>query len=160
MFVAAYDELFNKLDKSLLSRIVAISASGQQHGSVYWKTGAGEILENLNSSRSLQEQLKSAFSKQNSPIWMDSSTTEICKALQSAVGGPDSLTNETGSTAYERFTVHQIIKFGEENTDDWKSTERISLISSFAISLLIGKFASIDYSDGSGRELNLYFFLL
>ena len=47
MFVAAFDALFNKLDGSLLKQIRAVSASGQQHGSVYWSAGASDTLQHL-----------------------------------------------------------------------------------------------------------------
>jgi len=57
MFVAAFDALFDKLDKSLLQRVAAVSASGQQHGSVYWATGASKTLARLNSTKCLKDQL-------------------------------------------------------------------------------------------------------
>ena len=51
MFLKAYDELFEKFDKKILSKIYGISASGQQHGSVYWKSGSLEQLSNLDGSK-------------------------------------------------------------------------------------------------------------
>ena len=80
MFVAAIDKLLEKIDSKLLKRVRSgrfpnwcllligsliyrpasiwkpdpVSASGQQHGTVYWKTGAGEILKNLNPEKCLQ----------------------------------------------------------------------------------------------------------
>ncbi|CAG5090570.1 Oidioi.mRNA.OKI2018_I69.PAR.g12651.t1.cds [Oikopleura dioica] len=83
---------------------------------------------------------------------MDSSTSEYCKKMESAYGGKMQLAAATGSSAYERFTIHQISKFAEENPDDYKNTERISLISSFAVSLFLGDYAPIDFSDGSGMN--------
>ena len=151
MFLKAYDELFEKFDKKILSKIHGISASGQQHGSVYWKSGSLEQLSNLDGSKTLLQQLENSFSKKNSPIWMDSSTTDICKDLQSALGGAQKLSDLTGSSAYERFTIHQIIKFAKENPKDWAETDRVQLISNFSVSLLAGLFAPIDYSDGSGK---------
>jgi xylulokinase len=38
---------------------------------------------------------------------MDSSTTDECRALEEAVGGPLALAEITGSRAYERFTGNQ-----------------------------------------------------
>jgi hypothetical protein len=52
-------------------RVVGLSGSGQQHGSVYWREGAGEILtHHLQPSLSLHEQLevKSDCCKQESSI--------------------------------------------------------------------------------------------
>ena len=74
---------------------------------------------------------------------MDSSTSEYCKKMESAYGGKMQLAAATGSSAYERFTIHQISKFAEEKPDDYKNTERISLISSFAVSLFLGDYAPV-----------------
>lgn len=60
----------------------------QQHGTVYWQTGAEELLKSLNPDSFLHTQLTSAFSVASSPVWMDSSTTEQCRQLEEAVGGP------------------------------------------------------------------------
>ena len=80
MFVAAIDKLFGKIDSELIKRVrsggfswfwlgrtlrapigsapswksIQVSASGQQHGTVYWKNGAREILKNLDPAKSLQ----------------------------------------------------------------------------------------------------------
>ena len=51
----------------------------QQHGSVYWKNCAKSALENLDSNLSLHEQLANQFSVTDSPIWMDSSTSAVCR---------------------------------------------------------------------------------
>ena len=81
--------------------------SSQQHGSVYWRCGSNEMLAGLNPGKFLHDQLASFFSLLDSPIWMDSSTTDECQALEDAVGGPLALADITGSRAYERFTGNQ-----------------------------------------------------
>jgi sugar (pentulose or hexulose) kinase len=60
---------------------------------------------------------------------------------------------ETGSRAFERFTGPQIKKIYEEQEDIYCATERISLVSSFMASLLVGNYAAIDHSDGAGMNL-------
>jgi len=153
MFVKAVDTLFGKLKTTnLLTRVKSISASGQQHGTVYWKSGSKTILANLDHSKSLESQLSSTFSKSNCPIWMDSSTKEVCEKLTKSVGGPKNLVELTGSAAYERFSINQIFKFSSENPEAYAQTERVELISSFVISLLAGSPAPIDWADGSGMN--------
>ena len=41
-------------------QIVAISGSGQQHGSVYWKSGARQVLQKLQAAQTLEAQLTGA----------------------------------------------------------------------------------------------------
>ncbi len=155
MWVAALDLLFERLqrDRFPFGAVTAVSASGQQHGSVYWKKGARKRLKSLRPDRTLREQLEAAFAVEGSPIWMDSSTTAECRAREMALGGPQAVADVTGSRAYERFTGNQIAKIAREQPDAYEATERISLVSSFMASLLIGDYAPIDLSDGSGMNL-------
>lgn len=155
MWVKALDILMDKLQISGadFGKVVAVSGSGQQHGTVYWQKGAEKALQNLDHSNFLHTQLASCFSINESPVWMDSSTTEYCKRLEDSVGGPEKLAEITGSKAYERFSGPQIAKIAEMKPVAYENTERISLVSSFACSLFLGKYSPIDFSDGSGMNL-------
>ncbi|KAJ3017458.1 hypothetical protein HKX48_003527 [Thoreauomyces humboldtii] len=156
MWVEALDLLLEKLRKAdfPFERVAGVSGCGQQHGSVYWRKGAETLLQDLDPSRSLFEQLgATAFTTLRSPIWQDSSTGEECRVLEDAVGGPGRLAEITGSSAYERFTGSQIMKFARGSSDLYEETERISLVSSFLASLLVGGYAPIEASDGSGMNL-------
>ncbi|KAL0439434.1 UNVERIFIED_CONTAM: Xylulose kinase [Sesamum latifolium] len=155
MWVEALDLIFQRLEKSKLEfgKIAAVSGSGQQHGSVYWKNGSSRILSSLDPKKPLADQLGDAFSLKESPIWMDSSTTEQCKAIEKAVGGAMELSKLTGSRAYERFTGPQIRRIFQTQPESYSNTERISLVSSFMASLLTGSYAAIDHTDGAGMNL-------
>jgi len=133
-----------------LSEITAISGSGQQHGSVYLNNTWLEKLASLKPNKGLPGQLKDVFSRQNSPIWMDTSTVVECEEIEAAV---PSIARLTGSTATMRFTGPQIKKFYKTEEENYKKTETIHLVSSFMASLLIGKNAGIDHADGSGMNL-------
>ncbi|XP_056594582.1 xylulose kinase isoform X1 [Triplophysa dalaica] len=155
MWVKALDVLLKKMKDSGFdfSRVRAISGSGQQHGSVYWRTGAKQTLNHLDPKQPLNIILQKCFSVRDSPVWMDSSTSEQCQCLEAAVGGAQNLADITGSRAYERFTGNQISKMYRLKPSEYSETERISLVSSFAASVFLGDYAPIDCSDGSGMNL-------
>ncbi|XP_020680363.1 xylulose kinase 2 isoform X1 [Dendrobium catenatum] len=154
MWVEALDVVLEKLQSKVdFGKVVAISGSGQQHGSVYWKKGSSATLAALDHTKPLVAQLGNAFSTAESPIWMDSSTTSQCREIEKAVGGALELSKLTGSRAYERYTGPQIRKLYETKKDVYDDTERISLVSSFMACLLIGEYASIDETDAAGMNL-------
>jgi xylulokinase len=155
MWVAALDRLLEgmKADGCALERIAAVSGSGQQHGSVWLKREARGALRGLDGARSLREQLAGCFSVSEAPVWMDFSTGEQCRALEQALGGAQAVAELTGSRAYERFTGNQIARIHQTRPSDYAATDRILLVSSFMASLLLGDYASIDWSDGSGMNL-------
>ncbi|XP_073887804.1 xylulose kinase isoform X18 [Macaca fascicularis] len=155
MWVQALDIILEKMKASGFdfSQVLALSGAGQQHGSIYWKTGAQQALTSLSPDLPLHQQLQDCFSISDCPVWMDSSTTAQCRQLEAAVGGAQALSCLTGSRAYERFTGNQIAKIYQQNPEVYSHTERISLVSSFAASLFLGSYSPIDYSDGSGMNL-------
>ncbi|XP_063777910.1 xylulose kinase isoform X1 [Pseudophryne corroboree] len=155
MWVKALDCILDRMKSSgfNFSTVKALSGTGQQHGSVYWREGFRAVLSNLPPELPLHVVLQSCFSVSDSPVWMDSSTRAECDHLEKSVGGPQVLANITGSRAYERFTGNQIAKIYKQKPREYLETERISLVSSFAASLFIGDCAPIDYSDGSGMNL-------
>ncbi|BBN14168.1 xylulokinase [Marchantia polymorpha subsp. ruderalis] len=155
MWVEALQTGLDKLKKNgfPFHKVVAVSGSGQQHGSVYWKIGSSEVLRRLDASQTLVSQLKDVFSTNDSPVWMDSSSSKQCEEIEEALGGPQALCDLTGSRAHERFTGPQIRKLYQTQEDVYNTTERISLVSSFMASLLVGNYASIDHADGAGMNL-------
>ena len=68
--------------------VCVVCVSEQQHGCVLWRAGAGATLSALEPDQFLHQQLESAFSVRHSPVWMDSSTSAQCRALEQYVGGP------------------------------------------------------------------------
>uniref|UniRef100_A0A8D8RRU0 Xylulose kinase n=1 Tax=Cacopsylla melanoneura TaxID=428564 RepID=A0A8D8RRU0_9HEMI len=155
MWVKALDILLDQLrvEGADFGKLVALSGTGQQHGTVYWSRGARSSLQNLDPAHFLHAQLASCFSIAQSPVWMDASTTQQCRDLEHAVGGAEKLADITGSVGYERFSGAQISKIAQTKPGPYENTERISLVSSFACSLFLGDYAPIDWSDGSGMNL-------
>ncbi|MCE9613984.1 MAG: carbohydrate kinase [Lentisphaerae bacterium] len=155
LWVAALDLLLAHMrsDGAPLGKIVAISGSGQQHGSVWLNARAAPALHALHYAMPLRTQLADVFSVGDSPIWMDSSTGAQCAALEKAMGGAQRVAELSGSRAYERFTGNQIAKIYQTEPGAYAATARISLVSSFVASLLIGSVAPIDAADGSGMNV-------
>jgi xylulokinase len=137
-----------------LDRIRGISGSCQQHGSVYWSREAERLLSSLDSNGELVKQLApEAFSYEFSPNWQDHSTQKECDAFEASVGGAERLAQVTGSAAHHRFTGPQIMRLKQTLPDMYASTKRISLVSSFLASVLMGKIAPMDISDVCGMNL-------
>ena len=114
--------------------IAAIGGDAQQHATVYLESLAPLV-----------------FSRPTSPIWMDSSTSSECAALDAKFGMR--LQSDTGSPAIERFAGPQIMKFAKGNADGYAKTNRIHLLSSFLASYLVGDDMPIDTGDGAGMNL-------
>lgn len=155
MWLDALDALLGKMKESGVdfSSVLAVSGSGQQHGSVYLNKRFADKIARLNPDQSLAENLAGVFSRKTAPIWMDSSTGEECREICAALGGKSAMAAITGSTAFERFTGPQIRRFCKRNPEDYAETAVIALVSSFMASVLAGKVAPIDHGDGAGMNL-------
>lgn len=155
MWVAALDTLLDKMRNGgvSFSRVVAVSGSGQQHGSVFMRAGTSDVLAGMNPEKTLKTQLAGVFALDQSPIWMDSSTTKQCEERDSFLGGPQAVAELTGSRSYERFTGNQIAKIFSQSPEKYNNSERIALVSSFIASIFAGKYAPIDFADGAGMNL-------
>ena len=136
-----------------LRTLAAVSGDAQQHGSVYLNQSAGDTWTHLNPAVPLAGQLSATFSRAESPVWMDESTTAQCAAMALALGGRQAVAALTGSAPFERFTGPQIRKFFEETPDAYRDTHRIHLVSSYMASLLSGVEAPMDTGDAAGMNL-------
>jgi xylulokinase len=154
MWVAALDLLLGNLKAAGvdLGKIKGLSGAGQQHGSVYLNQRLDDAPA-WEPSQDLVGQVRPLLSRATSPIWMDSSTSEQCRAIADAVGGDARVVSLTGSRAVERFTGPQIRAFYERDAPGYETTREIHLVSSFFASILIGKTAPIDQGDGAGMNL-------
>lgn len=143
------------------SRVKGLSGAGMQHGTVFWTYSAESMLQNLDSSKTLLEQLEpgskgerpGAFAHPMSPNWQDASTQEQCDAFDAQLGGPEKLAEATGSKAHHRFSGPQILRYRTKYPAHYEQTGRISLVSSFLASVFLGKWAPIDISDVTGMNL-------
>ncbi len=155
MWVDALDLMMGRVARSGIDvqTIAAISGSAQQHGSVYLNASADAVLASLDARTPLVDQLRGAFSRETSPIWMDSTTREECSEITATVGSELHLARRTGSRAFERFTGPQIRRFFKQSPSAYAHTDRIHLVSSFLASLLAGRHAPLEPGDASGMNL-------
>lgn len=157
MWLDSIDYVFNEMknDNFPFDKVKGVSGSGMQHGSIYWSADAKKLLSNLDSNQDLSSQLDDAFSFKTSPNWQDHSTGKEIKDFENAVGGADNLADLTGSRAHYRFTGLQIRKLATRlNPKLYSQTERISLVSSFVASVLLGSITNIEQADACG--MNVY----
>ncbi|PWN40062.1 actin-like ATPase domain-containing protein [Ceraceosorus guamensis] len=171
MIVHAMDELLDKLRQQRwdLASVKAVSASGQQHATVYWSDASTDLLARLDASRTISSQLQGAFSRSIVPNWQDASTTSQCDSFRRCAfrqaraagldteyteeAGDEALTRLTGSAAHTRFSGEQIMKFRQRDAEAWKGTHRIGLVSSALSTLLTQTHQGIDESDACGTNL-------
>ena len=152
MWLAALDKVLAKLQSAFdTSKIAAVGGDGQQHGSVYLNGAWAAALATLDPAKDLASQIAPCLARKVAPIWMDSSTSKECRALDEHFG--DRLRTTTGSPAIERFTGPQIMKFANDEHAAYDATARIHLVSSFLASVLAGEDAPIDTGDGAGMNL-------
>jgi xylulokinase len=154
MWADALDLMMGRLASRIdVRQLAAVAGSAQQHGSVYLNRRAADGLPALNPVKPLASEVAAMLSRRVSPIWMDTSTTAQCAAIEAAVGGAATLAQHTGSRAFERFTGPQIRKFAEADPAGYAATDRIHLVSSYLASLLCGAHAPLDPGDASGMNL-------
>ena len=171
MWLEALNLVLERLKETTpLENIKGISGSCQQHGSVYWSREAEAALSSLDAEKTLLEQLKTAFSRPWAPNWQDHSTQDECDQFDAKFGAPERLAEVTGSSAHhvrapgrcvvavvanriQRFTGTQIMRIRRKWPDVYANTSRISLVSSFLASLLLGSVAPMDISDVCGMNL-------
>jgi len=154
MWVQALDDILTQLkDSNLTGSIRALGVSAKQHGTVYLRRTVEKSLEGLDPALPYHTQVQHVFSRDLSPVWMDSSTHEECREISEAFGGPEALARLTGSIATERFAGPQIRKFWKRHPEAYEKTSHIALVSSFLTSLLLGHVAPVDAGDGHGTNL-------
>ncbi|KAK4545591.1 hypothetical protein LTR36_002941 [Oleoguttula mirabilis] len=143
------------------SKVKGLSGAGMQHGTVFWSADAEHMLNSLDPSKTLVDQLepgskgerKGAFAHPMSPNWQDASTQKQCDAFDAHLGDPQTLAQVTGSKAHHRFSGPQILRYRTKYPSHYEQTARISLVSSFLASVFLGKWAPIDISDVTGMNL-------
>lgn len=102
LWLQAIDGVLQRLKDAGIDfgRVRGLSGAGMQHGSVYFSDQGERLLESLDSTKPLQEQLGGAFSHPYSPNWQDASTQDQCDAFDKQLGNETRLALLTGSKAH------------------------------------------------------------
>ena len=165
MFLAALEAIFSDLSLEAgfpLSDIGVINVSGQQHGHVYLKKGAGRAFEALQREDGslelpLTEQLSDIFSYLTAPIWKSSDTVSQADAIRRGVGGQERMIELSGSDSPLRFSGAVMRRVAERYPEVWEETETVQLISSFIPAVLTGDIrVGTDFGNGCGTSLMDY----
>lgn len=127
------------------ANVKVVSGSAQQHGSVFWSSGA--LCDWTDASFDLASMLASG----ESPIWMDNTTGAMCEELNRRIGA-ENVKKLTGSAATERFTLHQAVALRQRHPEVFGNVRQIGLVSSFCTSVLVGALSAIDMCDAAGMN--------
>ena len=102
MWLDALELVLNRLKEKgcPVQEIRGVSGSGQQHGSVFWNERAQPALKNLDSGKTLLEQLSDTLAYEFSPNWQDHSTQAECDQFDAHLGSAQKLADVTGSAAH------------------------------------------------------------
>jgi len=161
LFVAAIDAVLEDLPRDALAKVAAVNFSAQQHGQVWLGSDAAAVLEGLRLAGSgaagkpgLAARLGSALASERAPIWMSSNTAREAEQLRAAAGGPDAMTELSGSDSPLRFSAAVLRHKALFEPAIYSGCARIHLISSFLAALFSGREdAPIDWGNGSGMSL-------
>lgn len=130
-----------------LADVCALSGSAQQHATVFWRLSFSD-----DPHWSTLEDVKQSLSVQDSPVWMDHSTSEICRELSERLGGDAAVRRLTGSRPTERFSALQVAAVLRRSADARRLTCAVSLASSLATSLFTGRLCAVDRVDAAGTN--------
>ncbi len=141
LWAAALDLLFAQMKKGQgrAGKILAVSGSGQQHGSVCFNAKAVDALVNLNPKKSWLK-ISKAFSRARlrPSGWIARRQRNVPRSAKNSAAS-SSPRRAPARTRFERFTGPQIRKFYKTEPKAYDQTTSIALVSSFMASLLAGQ---------------------
>ncbi len=163
MYLASLDALFADMcaEGFPLAKIAVVNVSGQQHGHLYLRAEARELIARLKSADAkgsdLVALLEGSLSYGTSPIWRTSNTVEEADAIRRGVGGKTKMIELSGSDSPLRFTGAVVRRVARQFPEAYRNTAVIHLISSFLPAVLAGD-AGIptDFGNASGTSLMDY----
>jgi len=136
MWLAAVDLVLDRLKASPIpqERIRSISVSGQQHGLV-----------------ALTE--KGDLARPRSKLWNDFSTTEECRLLTEAVGGPEAMIREVGNSQRTGYTAAKIYHMKRHEPAAYRDAATLFLVHNYINWHLTGGARVMEPGDTSGMAL-------
>jgi xylulokinase len=140
MWIEAVEVLLGRLRGAGVetAAIRCISVSGQQHGLVALDA-------------------RGALARPRAKLWNDFSTTEECRILTDAVGGPEAMIAEVGNTQRTGYTAPKILHMRRHEPDAYARTRTLFLVHNYVNWWLTGGaeggVAVMEPGDTSGMAL-------
>jgi len=140
MWIEAVERVLGRLSNAELppERIRCISVSGQQHGLVALAADG-------------------TLARPQSKLWNDFSTTEECRLLTEAVGGPEAMIAEVGNSQRTGYTAPKILHMRRHEPEIYAETNTLFLVHNFVNWHLTGGpeggVAVMEPGDTSGMAL-------
>lgn len=181
MFLAGLDAILSDLAAAgaPLAEVGALSVSAQQHGHVYLRAEAADLITALSGGAAggpssaagagggsrtasaegpgLAVRLREAFSYGTAPIWQSANTGAEAEEIRHALGGVEATVRLSGSDSPLRFTGAVVRRIGKRYPEIYTETARVSLLSNFFTAVLTARpEAPIDWGNGSGMSLMDY----
>jgi len=140
MWIEAVELLLGRMGRGALdpSRIRCISVSGQQHGLVALDAEGG-------------------LARPLSKLWNDFSTSDECRILTEAVGGPEAMIAEVGNTQRTGYTAPKILHMRRHEPEAYSKATTLFLVHNYVNWYLTGGpeggVRVMEYGDASGMAL-------
>jgi xylulokinase len=155
LFVAALDEVFKCVAASRnfdITNIKRLTGDAQQHMTVYLNGTFEQTLSQLDSGKSLAEQLRNIFSLPWGLIWMNNST-DVTTYAELLPGGAARFCDITGSLPTKRFFGPAISLVASKCSGYWEDTDSVTLLCGFCASICCSKPAPLEQGDAAGGNL-------
>jgi xylulokinase len=140
MWIEAVEALFGRMSEGSTApkRIRCISVSGQQHGLVALAADG-------------------SLARPRSKLWNDFSTTEECRDLTDAVGGPEAMIHEVGNSQRTGYTAPKILHMRRHEPELYERATTLFLVHNYINWYLTGGseggVAVMEPGDASGMAL-------
>jgi len=111
-------------------------------------------IQGLSEKSSLHDQiLPKGVASRHVPVSRDTSATTQAASLEHALGGPEAMANQVGTTAHASLLAAQMLHMRDTKPDAWAQTSRVVLASAFISSIMTGKISPFAEAEAAATGL-------